>query len=308
VTALAAPALSWTLRLPLALTLLLAASTFATVLAGRRLGELQGDQRFLRLAAAMTVLAAGRYGGLVVGLTLGWDPVGCLLLGTLTGFLVLPVLAHLAGPVRTTAGTGPDGNDPAYDELRPRQVLTACAASLAMLTISYADLILARQLLTADASGGYAVGSVLTKGALWAPQVVTLLVLPRLARGDRRARTRALGLILGCGAVLVGASAVAGDLAFRLAGGADYLHLAGEAPLFAAVGALYAVVFMLVNDRVATGARWAGAPLWAATGVLGVAALLLAPRTVEGVLACSLGTAALTTAAMAWLTLRPARP
>ncbi|RKN37723.1 polysaccharide biosynthesis protein [Micromonospora endolithica] len=303
-TALAAPVLSWTLRLPLTLTLLLAASTFATVLAGRRLGELQGDQRFLRLAAAMTVLAAGRYGGLVVGLALGRSPVGCLLLGTVTGLLVLPLLARLARPA-APARPGVDAG--AVDELRPRQVLTACAASLAMLTISYADLILARQLLSADASGGYAVGSVLTKGALWAPQVVTLLVLPRLARGDRQARAWALGLILACGAVLVGASVVAGDLAFRLAGGAAYLHLAGEAPLFAAVGALYAVVFMLVNDRVATGARWPGAPLWAAAGLLGLTALLAAPRTVPGVLACALGTAVLTAVVMAWLALRPAR-
>ncbi|SCL21481.1 Polysaccharide biosynthesis protein [Micromonospora nigra] len=304
-TALAAPVLSWALTLPLALTLLLAASTFATVLAGRRIGELQGDQRFLRLAAAMAVVAAGRYGGLVVGLAFGRSPVDCLALGTVTGFLVLPILARLAQPTEPVH-TGPPGAGPA-DPLGPRQVLTACAASLAMLTISYADLILARQLLSADASGGYAVGSVLTKGALWAPQVVTLLVLPRLARGDRQARAWALGLILSCGAVLVGASVVAGDLAFRLAGGAAYLHLAGEAPLFAAVGALYAVVFMLVNDRVATGARWPGAPLWAATGALGLTALLVAPRTVSGVLACALGTAVLTAVVMALLTLRPAR-
>ncbi|MGN9767498.1 polysaccharide biosynthesis protein [Micromonospora sp. SD12] len=303
VTALAAPVLSAALRLPVALTLLLAATTFATVLAGRWLGELQGDQRFLHLAAAMTVLAAGRYGGLVLGLALGRGPVACLLLATLTGLAVLPLLARLARPVRPAPRTG----TPAAvvdRRLTARHVMTACGASLAMLTISYADLILARQLLPDDASGGYAVGSVLTKGALWAPQVVTVLVLPRLARGDRRARVAALGLILACGAVLVGASAFAGELAFRLAGGADYLHLAGAAPLFAAVGALYAVVFMLVNDQVATGARWPAAPLWAATAVLAGTALLVAPRTVEGVLVCALATAVATATLMAWLAFR----
>nr|WP_201748868.1 polysaccharide biosynthesis protein [Micromonospora acroterricola] len=315
-TAAAAPLLAPALRLSLALTLLLAASTFATVLAGRWLGELQGDQRFLRLSGAMTVLAAGRYGGLVVGLLLNRGPVGCLLLGTLTGFLVLPLLARIASPARATplahVLAGPVAERPTSAGgpdrlLTGPQVMTACAATLAMLVISYADLLLARQLLPATGSGGYAVGSVLTKGALWAPQVVTLLVLPRLALGDRRARAVALGLILACGAVLVAASAVAGELAFRLVGGADYLHLAGEAPLFAATGALYAVVFMLVNDRVATGARWPSAPLWVATAGLVAAALLVAPRTVEGVLSCALVTAALTAAVLSWLAFRPTR-
>ncbi|MEV6812109.1 polysaccharide biosynthesis protein [Micromonospora sp. NPDC051296] len=320
----AAPVLTLALRLPVGLTLLLAASTFATVLSGRWLGELQGDQRFLRLAVAMAVLAAGRYGGLIVGLVLGRGPVACLLLGTLTGLLALPLLARLATPSTATppnSATPPTttpsdtttGQEPAAPgqgvprRLDARQVMTACGATLAMLTISYADLILARQLLPAAGSGAYAVGSVLTKGALWAPQVVTLLVLPRLARGDRRARLVALALILTCGAILVAASALGGELAFRLAGGADYLHLAGSAPLFAATGALYAVVFMLVNDRVATAARWPAAPLWVATVGLAVAATLIAPRTVTGVLACALAAATVTAVTMAWLVFRPTR-
>lgn len=314
VTLAAAPVLTLALRLPVALTLLLAPTTFATVLAGRWLGELQGDQRFLRLSGAMTGLAAGRYGGLIVGLTLGWGPVGSLLLGMLAGFLVLPLLARLAAPGSTAvSGAAPEPRvapTPAGEQdrtLSGRQVLTACGATLAMLVISYADLILARQLLPATGSGGYAVGSVLTKGALWAPQVVTLLVLPRLAWGDRRARALALALIVACGAVLVTAATLAGGLAFRLVGGADYLHLAGAAPLFAATGALYAVVFMLVNDRVATGARWPAAPLWVATAGLVGAALLVAPRTVEGLLSCALVTAALTAAVMIWLTVRRTR-
>ncbi|MFG3577255.1 polysaccharide biosynthesis protein [Micromonospora chersina] len=303
VTVVAAPVLTVLLRLPVALTLLLAATTFATVLAGRWLGELQGDQRFLRLSAAMTVLAVGRYGGLVVGLALGGNAVTALALTAVTGLLALPPLARLAAAGgRPTPATGPGQR-----ELRPGDVMTACTATLATLTISYADLILARQLLPAVGSGAYAVGAVLTKGALWGPQVVTLLVLPRLARGDRRARAMGLAVILACGSVLVAAATFGGELAFRLAGGADYLHLADEAPLFVATGALYAVVFMLVNDRVASGVRFPAAPLWAATVGLAGAALLVAPRTVEGVLGCALATAALTAAVMTWLALRPRR-
>ena len=108
-----------------------------------------------------------------------------------------------------------------------------------MLVLSYADLILARQLLPADAAGAYAVGAVLTKGALWAPQVVTVLAVPRLAAGTgaaagrgprggrlrRRPRRR---------------DRVAGELAVRLAGGERYAGLAAIAPYFALTGALYA--------------------------------------------------------------------
>ncbi|MGB2569188.1 polysaccharide biosynthesis protein [Micromonospora citrea] len=303
VTVGAAPLLTVLLRLPVTLTLLLAATTFATVLAGRWLGELQGDQRFLRLSIAMTLLALGRYGGLIAGLALGGGAVTALLLATVTGLLALPLLARLARPARSGPPAAPATTRDR--DLRPGHVMTACTATLAMLTISYADLILARQLLPAAGSGAYAVGSVLTKGALWAPQVVTLLALPRLARGDRRARALGLAVILACGAVLVAAAELGGELAFRLAGGAAYLHLAGEAPLFAATGALYAVVFMLVNDRVASGVRFPAAPLWVATAGLAAAALLVAPRTVEGVLACALGTAAVTAAVMTWLVLRP---
>ncbi|GIJ21961.1 polysaccharide biosynthesis protein [Micromonospora lutea] len=316
VTLAVAPVLTVVLRLPLALTLLLAATTFATVLSGRWLGELQGDQRFLRLAAGMVVVAVGRYGGLVVGLVLGLGPEMCLFLATLTGLLALPLLARLAGspahprpadpapqrpPAADPAATSAAAPITGASRLGARQVMTACGATLAMLTISYADLILARQLLPAAASGAYAVGAVLTKGALWAPQVVTLLVLPRLAQGDRRARLVALALIVACGTVLVVSSAVGGELAFRLVGGADYLHLAGTAPMFAAVGALYAVVFMLVNERVATAARWPAAPLWVATAGLAAAAMVIAPRTVTGVLACSLIAAALAAVVMGWL-------
>jgi hypothetical protein len=256
------------LDLPAAVTLLLAVYTFATVVAGRWLGEVQGDERFLRLALGMAVLAAGRYGGLIAGLLLGAGLTGSVLAGTAVALLVPPVLAVLARGRPDAAGPG----------ITARQVLTACSATLAMLTVSYADLILARHLLPADASGAYAVGTVLTKGAIWAPQVVTVMALPRLAQGSRRALAVSLGLVGACGAALVAASVVAGGLAFRLAGGADYVALGRYAPVFAVTGALYALVFVLVNARVAAGARWPSAPLWlAAAGFVATAEGQLAP-------------------------------
>jgi hypothetical protein len=288
--ALLAPVAGTLLDLPSAVMLLLAGYTGAAVVAGRWLGELQGGERFLRLALGMTVLAAGRYAGLIAGLLCGAGLTGSVILGTATALLIPPALAAL-----TRSPTA----RPDQHGITAKQVVTACSATLAMLVVSYADLILARHLLPAATSGAYAVGTVLTKGALWAPQVVTVLALPRLARGSRRTLYTALGLVAGCGAVLAAASALAGGLAFRLAGGPGYVELGRYAPVFAATGALYAVLFVLVNAQVAAGARWPSAPLWAATAVLVVAAEWLVPPTFEAILWCAAGTAALTLTATA---------
>ncbi|MBU2663978.1 polysaccharide biosynthesis protein [Actinoplanes bogorensis] len=270
------------LRLPVFATVLAGVSTVGVVAAGRWLGEMQGDQRFGPLAVGLAVLAGGRYGGVVVGLAAGMGLTGALLLGAATAVLVLPVLHLLA----RRPGVAADGQP-----LTARAVLTAGGATLAMLVVSYADLLLARRFLPFDASGAYAVGTVLTKGALWAPQVVTILALPRLAQSDRRTLRVALALVAACGVVLVAGAAVAGGLAFRLAGGPGYADLGRYAPVFAATGAVYGVLFVLVNAQVAAGARWPAAPLWASAAGFALVAWLALPHTVPGIAFGALGTA-----------------
>ncbi|MCN0154468.1 lipopolysaccharide biosynthesis protein [Salinispora arenicola] len=288
----ATPLLIATLRLPAEALLLSAVTTAAIVVCCRTLGELQGGQRFVRLAIAMGLLAAGRYGGVLVGLLLGAGLTGSLLLGAVTAALTpigLAALTRTADPATTSAAP----------PLEAGRIVTGCAAMLAMLVVSYVDLFLARQLLSANDSGAYAVGTVLTKGALWAPQVATVLALPRLAQEDRFSRTVALAVTVGCGALLILGSTLAGDLAFRLAGGPHYTHLGTFAPLFAAVGALYAVVFVLLNGAVATGVRWPAAPLWIGSVLLAAVTLSTTPRTIAGLLWPTLGAAMVTTLAMA---------
>jgi hypothetical protein len=271
------------LRLPALATVLAGISTIGVVAAGRWLGEMQGDQRFLPLAAGLAILAGGRYGGVVAGLALGAGLTTSLLIGAATAILVLPVLHVLARQPGEVPGGSP---------LTTRAVLTAGGATLAMLVVSYADLLLARRFLPLDASGGYAVGTVLTKGALWAPQVVTVLALPRLAQGNTRTLRLALALVGACGVALTAAAAVAGGLAFRLAGGPGYEDLGRYAPVFAATGALYGLVFVLVNAQVAAGARWPSGPLWAVTAIFVVVAWLVLPHTLAGIALGALGAAA----------------
>jgi hypothetical protein len=323
--AIATPLISATLHVSPVLPMLLAATTVAVVLAGRWLGELQGSQRFLGLAAGMVVLSVARYGGVVAGLGLGAGVTGSLALGAAVAWLSLPVLAFLArrphlmrvGAVPAASGADaqdalPDGDDRAAGSarLRGRDVAAASGATLAMLAISYADLILARHLLPAAEAGAYAVGSVLTKGALWAPQAVTVLALPRLARGSRRALLTALALVAACGGVLIFASLIAGGLAMGLAGGSGYTWLGRYAVGFATIGALYAIVFVLVNAEIAARVRWPAAPLWVSLVGLAVAARLLDPPTLGGILTVSVVTATVTTVVMGITATRtrPARP
>ncbi|WP_199489162.1 hypothetical protein [Micromonospora craniellae] len=54
----------------------------------------------------------------------------------------------------------------------------------------------------------------------------------------------------------------------------------------------------------ATATRRPALPLWVASAVLAVAATLIAPRTVTGVLSCALATAAATALIMGWLAFR----
>jgi O-antigen/teichoic acid export membrane protein len=291
VLALASPLAALALHMSVVPPLLMAATIVAVVMASRSLGELQGAQRFRSLGAAMVVAGLARYGGVVIGLLAGAGVDASLALGAVVAWVAVPALAALAGR--------PSHVDGQAGQLQVREIVAAGSATLATLAISYADLVLARGLLPAAESGAYAVGAVLTKGALWAPQVVTVLALPQLAKGRRGALRVAVGLVALCGAVLVVGAGLFGSFAIRLAGGPTYAHLGPYAGRFAAVGALYAVVFVLVNAEIAARVRRPATPLWFALIGLGLLARFVVPHTVGGILTASLITASVTFVAMA---------
>ena len=304
----AIPLIVTSLHLAVEVVTLLVGMTLPVVLAAGWLGELQGDQRFLRLAVGMGVLAIGRYAGVIGGLALGAGLVGSLLAGLVCSYVALPILRLVAGAGAAGIEAPPAGRRAAGGStLGLRQVSTASSATLAMLVASYADLILARQLLTPAESGAYSVGTVLTKGALWAPQVVTVLALPRMARLDGRTRRAAWAVVSACGGALVLGAALAGGLAFRLAGGQDYAALGGYAPFFAATGAFYALAFVLINAQIASGARWPSVPLWVAAGGLVFVAVFVAPHTLAGIMWTATTTAAAAALALAVIVRASAR-
>lgn len=311
----ATPVLAATLDLPAVQALLVAAMILPVVLAGRWLGELQGGQRFRRFAAGVVLLGLARYGGVLAGLVIGSGVTGALALGAGGAWLAVAALVVLAGrptaaPARDNPATGdpatgdPAAGNPAADSapvptgaIGWRAVLRASAASVAMLAISSADVVLAQAVLPKTESGAYVVGSVLTKGVLWAPGVLTVLALPAFARRRRYAVRLTAAGVIASGVAFVTAAAVAGNLAVRLAGGARYTHLADVAAGFALVGGLYALTFVVVNAEIALGLRWPAATLWGGLLAIACATALLRPSTLDGLLAVSAATAAITTIA-----------
>ena len=297
----ATPLIATALDLSAWLPPLLGAMMAAVIVGCRWLGEAQGAQRFPALAVGMVLSGLARFGGIILGLSLGAGVVGAVAVGAAVAWMTVPVLRRLIGGTRD--GRRADAG-PIRDGGLGRAIVAASSANLAMLTISYADLLLARYFLSAADSGTYVVGAVLTKGALWAPAVVTLIALPRLARGNRRTLPVAALVVAACGGVLVLASAFAGELAVRLAGGPAYDGLAGSAWLFALSGALYALVFLFVNARIAAGARRPGLVLWIGALALVVAVAFLRPPTIDGIITIAVITAAVMTVIMGILAAR----
>lgn len=296
-TATAAPLLLLTpflaelLRLPWQALALTAAMAAAVVAGSAWLGVAQGAQRFGLLAVGLAALGVARCGGVILGLLLGGDLIELLLLG-------VAVAVVAAGGVRWLTGVAVPETGGVRVPGLARDVWAAGSATLGLFVLTYADLIAARHLLAPAASAQYAVLNVLTKGAIWAPQVITIVAVPSLARGVARAKWLATIGVLAVGVVLVGATVAFGPFALRLVGGSSYTGLAAYAPAFAAVGALYALVFVLTNAQVAGGARMPAAPTWLATAGFCVAVLSLERPTVGGIVTCAIVAASLTVVAL----------
>ena len=288
VLVLAAPVLTAVLHLPgVWPALALAAAVGPLNAAGIHLGLLQGAERFGRLAVLTAVVALGRSGGGLLGLVLGRTAFSTLAGVAVGGGLALVGAYALSRPVREQyAAEGGSGL------VRLGDMLAACGAMLAMLALVNADLLLARAVLPADVTGEYAVGAILSNAAYWAPQVVAVVALPRLAKGQRRALLISALVVGVTGLLAVGACVVDGGLAVQVAGKHAYAGLADQVWLFAAAGAGWALVNLLLTARIAAGARWIASPLWAAAAVEALVVLAWRPYSLTHTAVAALGTAA----------------
>ena len=219
-------------------------------------GILQGAERFGALAALILVTSVARVAGGLAGSPAG--PAG-VLAGMAAGALVTVAFALYL--LRRD-----------LPERRERRFRTAVPAGLgrewwhamaglgALLALTNADVVLARHYLPAAESGLYAAGAVVAKIAFWLPQAVALVVFPRLTDPDARGPVlaRALAAVGALGAATSIGAAVLGPWALGLVLGPTYRALGAELGLFAAAGAVGALVQLLLYSGIASGSRAIG--------------------------------------------------
>ncbi len=286
--ALLSPVLSTFLQLSSVVPAIAAAGAVAAFTAtAPALGIVQGAERFGSLGALVAVQAALRVAGGLVGMAI--HPTAT---GALVGIAVGLALAGLAAwavarpPVRRS--------DDGTTNRTVRATLASGGMLLGFVVLTNVDVFLARHVLSAEASGLYAAGSVFTKIAFWLPQFVPLVAFPALTDPRRRQGAVRLGIVavVGCGLVLVAATALFADLAVAIVAGAQYEALTPWVAWFTALGALLAVAQLLVYAHLASRDRLTTAVVWAILAGY-VAVVELTASDIRGVLAPALSAAGL---------------
>ncbi len=138
----------------------------------------------------------------------------------------------------------------------------------AFVALTNVDVLLARQVLSAHDSGGYALAATFARALAWGTQFIALLVIPRLgAPGAARVLLRASALILligGFGLVLTG---LAPEWWITLAGGSDYADSAWLVPWCVGVGTCWALAQVWMFSQMGNDRRGLGMFAFAAVTV-----------------------------------------
>ncbi|HEX6338005.1 MAG TPA: hypothetical protein VFZ85_13680 [Jiangellaceae bacterium] len=252
----ATPLVSAFLSLPSAVAAVAAGAAIAAMTAtGPALGTIQGRERFHALGAAVAVQAGLRVVGGLVGMAVSPTAAGALA-GMAAGLIVAGVGIWLLARPPVPSGSGVWS--------AAISTLGAGGLLLGFVVMTNADVVLARHVLSAEASGLYGAGAIFTKIAFWLPQFVPLVAFPALADPNRRKGAMRLGLlaVAGSGAVLVGVTALFAAPAVRLVAGSQYEQLTDWVAGFTALGALFAVAQLLVYAHLASGDRPTTLAVW----------------------------------------------
>lgn len=201
-------------------------------------GVLLGQERLRPLALSFLLVAGGRLAAVVVAVSLDLSTsgvFGALLVGNTVAGLATWLLARPA--LRRAGGDGRVLGD----------VTRASGALLVFMALTGVDVLLARNYLSPDDSGGYALTATFARALCWGTQFVVLLVIPRMARDARgQAKLRAVGVVLGLGLLALAVVLPAPGTWIRIAGGEEY---AGYQRLLLGslvVGILWAMIQVLL--------------------------------------------------------------
>lgn len=260
----ASPILRSVLDVPWVVAALIPVAVAPLTLLGGFAGVLQGSRAWRGLSAVFLGLGAGRLAFGAMALLLD-DSLTAAVAGVTAGAFV-PALVGWIACHRLL------GRESGTAHRMVREVWQNAHTLLAFFALTNLDVLIARSLLDAEASGIYSAGAILTKSCLFLPQFVIIVAFPSIAEDQARdAHSRAwlkpLGLVglLGAG-VSLGTVLLPG-LTVAFVGGKQYASLADYVWLFAVEGTIFAMLQIVVYRQIARRALVARL-LWAAVASL----------------------------------------
>jgi O-antigen/teichoic acid export membrane protein len=267
----ASPLLMVLLRLDgIGAAILVAVGAVPLTITGAQLGVLQGERRWGELSLLYVMVGVSR---LVLGVgLLAWRPTEVMAMLSVTlGFFLTALLGLFI--LRGERERGP-----ASDRHSGRAVVIESLqngfALLAFFALSNVDVIIARNVLSAESAGLYAAGLIVTKAVLFLPQFVVIISFPTLSGGSgrRRALTLSLASVAVLGLLSTAAAYLAPSLVLFFVGGEAFDAIGPDLWLFALVGTALSVVQLLLFSELARQGRSATWFIWAALALLSVSA------------------------------------
>lgn len=266
---LSAPLINSTLRLnSLPTAMLVGFSALPLTLLGAQLGVLQGERRWRTLA--LVYLASGVPRLFIGTLFLAIQPnTFWAILGVMVGAWA-PVVVGAVALRRPRDREHPETeNSHTVGELW-RETLQNTMVLLGYFALSNADALVVRSSMEHHEAGLYAAGLIMTKAVLFMPQFIVVIAFPSLGSSERPLATlfKALSAVLGIGIFMAVAAKVLSGIALIFCGGPKYGAIEDSLWKFAILGALLALLQLLVYGLIARRSRFSIYLLWVALGAL----------------------------------------
>jgi O-antigen/teichoic acid export membrane protein len=259
------PVIRSLLDVPWSVALMLPFAVVPLTLLGGYAGVLQGSREWRRLTGVFLALGLGRL--LFGGIALLIDNSLPAAVAGLTAGAYLPAVVGWLG-CRRVLGIGPGSGRRLIGEVWQNGHML-----LAFFALTNMDVLLARNLLSAEDSGIYAAGAILTKSCLFLPQFVIIIAFPTIAEDqaeDDQSREwlKPLGLVGMIGMIVTLGTAFMPDLTVTFVGGSEYAELHDYVWLFAVQGTAFALLQMVVYRQIARRATSAAFYLWGGSALL----------------------------------------
>jgi O-antigen/teichoic acid export membrane protein len=255
-----------------AATAMIGLSAIPLTVMGGQASILQGEERWVPLAAIFVGMGLGRIVLGAILMPLMPNEFGAMLSVAL-GAAVPAVIGFVAlGRSGATLGGGAIGRG-ANRILH--EVVSNSSALLAFFALCNLDVIIARIRFDEHDAGLYAGGLILTKAVLFLPQFVVVIAFPSMASSSsatHRMYLRGLAAVATIGLAATLGAAVLKDLAVTFVGGEAYREVEPNIWLFATLGTLLALVQLMVYEVVARQHRASVLIIWLGLAAVGCVA------------------------------------